>query len=533
MPRARKKFMTMKLVAALDRCKISDRNAVHILIATLEALGHDPLHFVLNRTSIREVRMKLREKYGQDIQNNLDTSVMSGAVLHWDGKLLPSLSGKSKVERLPIIISGNGFEKLLGVPSLNSGTGHDQANAVYECTSKWNLCDKVEAICCDTTSSNTGRLNGANILLEQLLEKDLLYFMCRHHILELILKSVFESKMGPSTGPSVSIFKRFQDAWPTINTENFVSGTTNIQVRNDLKDVIIDISKFIEKTLEEKHPREDYRELLELVLIFLNIKPNRGIFFRAPGAIHHARWMAKALYSIKIYIFKDQFQLTSAEEKSLRSICIFIIRVYVKAWFCAPNAAMAPFQDLELVKTLIRYSSIDEIISQNALKKICNHLWYLVPETASLSFFDENISILTKQKMVAATNNKNNMKYLKKININLKDIDCFLNKNIEDFITESSLNFFERFGINKNFLLENPEIWPTLPEYIQGKEIVKNIRVVNDAAERAVKLMTEFNEILTKDEDQKQYLLAVVTEYRKQFPDSNKQTLINKLATFT
>jgi len=33
-------------------------------------------------------------------------------------------------------------------------------------------------------------------------------------------------------------------------------------------------------------------------------------------------------------------------------------------------------------------------------KKLCGHLWYLSPETAALAFFDTNLTIETKIKMV-------------------------------------------------------------------------------------------------------------------------------------
>ena len=52
--------------------------------------------------------------------------------------------------------------------------------------------------------------------------------------------------------------------------------------------------------LEAAQPREDYRELLELAVIFLGGQPARGVRFMEPGAMHHARWMSKALYSVKI-----------------------------------------------------------------------------------------------------------------------------------------------------------------------------------------------------------------------------------------
>ena len=37
--------------------------------------------------------------------------------------------------------------------------------------------------------------------------------------------------------------------------------------------------------------------------------------------------------------------------------------------------------------------------------------------------------------------------------------------------------------------------------------------MVNDVAERSIKLMPDFNNLITRDEDQKQFLLQVVQEY--------------------
>lgn len=66
------------------------------------------------------------------------------------------------------------------------------------------LLNKTVALCCDTTSSNLGRLKGAAVLIEQMIDKDLLYLPCRHHILELVLRAAFEIKMPASTGPKVT-----------------------------------------------------------------------------------------------------------------------------------------------------------------------------------------------------------------------------------------------------------------------------------------------------------------------------------------
>jgi len=51
------------------------------------------------------------------------------------------------------------------------------------------------------------------------------------------------------------------------------------------------------------------------------------------------------------------------------------------------------------------------------------------------------------------------------------------------------------------------------------------MRVVNDIAERGVSLMEEYNKLHTTDEEQKQFLILVVKEYRQLYPNHSKKTL--------
>jgi hypothetical protein len=46
-----------------------------------------------------------------------------------------------------------------------------------------------------------------------------------------------------------------------------------------------------------------------------------------------------------------------------------------------------------------------------------------------------------------------------------------------------------------------------------GNEIIESLKVINDTAKRGVKLMEEFNEKLTKNEHQKQFVLQVPITY--------------------
>ena len=58
-------------------------------------------------------------------------------IVHWDGKLLPDLTGKEKVDRLPVLVSGEGTMKLLSVPLFPSGTSTAIANAVFASLDDW------------------------------------------------------------------------------------------------------------------------------------------------------------------------------------------------------------------------------------------------------------------------------------------------------------------------------------------------------------------------------------------------------------
>ena len=147
------------------------------------------------------------------------------------------------------------------------------------------------------------------MLLEQKLEKDLLHLACRHHMMELILTAVFNESMGASSGPDVPIFKRFQQQWEFIDVNHYDTSITHevaARVLNDSKEYMI---AFATAHLCENQPRNDYPEFLELVIIFLGGIPPRGIKFAKPGAVHHARWMAKASYTFKMWLHRIQYAL--------------------------------------------------------------------------------------------------------------------------------------------------------------------------------------------------------------------------------
>ncbi|GBN15438.1 hypothetical protein AVEN_161867-1 [Araneus ventricosus] len=68
--------------------------------------------------------------------------------------------------------------------------------AVWNVFKYWGLEDKAQILCSDTTSSNTGRINGAITFLELYADREMTYFPCRHQIYELVIRSVFEYELN-------------------------------------------------------------------------------------------------------------------------------------------------------------------------------------------------------------------------------------------------------------------------------------------------------------------------------------------------
>lgn len=104
---------------------------------------------------------------------------------------------------------------------------------------------------------------------------------------------------------------------------------------------------------------------------------------------------------------------------------------------------------------------------------------------------------------------------IKKIVIKEKDISYYTSKNLSEFVRKRTLIFFNKLNISTDFLKEDPSKWNFNEKYNDAKKMDRCIKVVNDVSERAVQLITEYNNVLTKNETEKQYILHVVKEYKK------------------
>ena len=231
----------------------------------------------------------------------------------------------------------------------------------------------------------------------------------------------------------------------------------------------MDIIEFLQNHLSrDSQPRQDYLEFIRLTLILLGandavVRDDGRLHFSPPGAYYHARWMAKGIYCLKIYLFREQFKLAH-ELQALRRICLFTATIYVKAWFTAPNSSDAPHNDLCLLQTLECFGLVDKQVAEIALEKMKRHLWYLSEDLIGLALFSDFVWNSEKEAMIAALKKPSSKTDLRRVDP--KSITAFQAKTLSDFVTERSMNLFTALKIDPKFFSDDPATWVYCPAYL-------------------------------------------------------------------
>jgi hypothetical protein len=378
----------------------------------------------------------------------------------------------------------------------------------------------------DTTASNSGLKKGACAIIENSIGEELAWVACRHHIMEVVLASVFSALFGCSSGPEVAMFKRFQQSWSYIDQEKYEVASDDMF---DGHTTILraEMVQFCKDALKDTHPREDYEEFLKLSMIFLGGADGEDkVSFRSPGAFHHARWMAKAIYSIKIFLFQHQFSLTAQEKKNVKELALFVSLIYIRFWHEAPRPVKAPLNDLLLLEQLGKYPTSK--VAKAASTAFSRHLWYLSEILIGLSLFDDRIESEVKAMMVANLQRPQLTKSLKRLDQPPHNLSPL---SLASYVTCRTNVIFEVLSVNgkmkaQSFLAKAPEEWNEDVSYQDLKKAAMAMTVVNDSAERAIALMQRYNSSLTKDEEQKQFLLQLVRRHREIYPSCSKATLM-------
>ena len=93
---------------------------------------------------------------------------------------------------------------------VDSWSGMQQKNVVVDMFTKWNISGQITGVAVDTTRSNTGQERGACKLIEDYLDKSVLWIACHccHHIYDLHINYVAEAVTGNTKDPGIKMSKK-------------------------------------------------------------------------------------------------------------------------------------------------------------------------------------------------------------------------------------------------------------------------------------------------------------------------------------
>ena len=517
--------------ATADRLGLSVRQRCMLSASVVNALGVDISTTNINRNSAWLKGKEERITKATAIRESFQCPEL--VVVHWDGKIL-TMKGNVESNRVAVYVSGldsSGFRKLLGCPETSDGTGRSEAEVVQKLLESWGVGDQVCGLVFDTTASNTGSESGACKILEDWCDISLLWLACRHHIHELHVKRVFQGIFGETKDPGVSLFRKLKSSWNSLTLDydklHKIDLTTDPEwVQEEAKQVLDWALKHLAKNT---WPRADYKELLELAIICLGGEVP-GFQFRLPGPDHHARWMSKCIYNLKLSLLLNIFEMSETEKEKVLEVSKYILIFYIKHWFESPLPAVAARNDLSFMVNILKYRHlVKPSITFSILQSCRRHLWYLVPQTVVFALVDPGLPDDQKERMArqlySLPRTKINMGKPEFPYIDFSGQEVKL-PDLADFVTSDSWLIFDKLGLlgSQDWLTIPPSLWNNFQEYRKFREFVQNVSVCNDIAERGVSLITTFIN-LTESEEQRQAMLQVVEHHRSMVVDTTKASL--------
>ena len=397
-----------------QRCGITPTALAATFEAFFESQGGDTSKVNLSYSQAWRYRAKSADTISTRI--NQDWTPPSKGVIHWDGKLMDTLDHSGIEDRLPILISGIGGAKLLGVPALPHKSSEKAGNLISAATvnllTEWKCADSVIGMVFDTTATNTGHITGGCVAIQRDLNRPLLWLACRHHVGEVLLEQVWSDlKIETSKSPEVTVFSRFKANWGRISyndIDNLCFATIPPEFQQQRQDLLTQCQLL----LQQSFVRCDYKELVQLSVLYLSGQPDKGFCFYRPGAMHRARWMAKLIYTIKMVLLAGKINdeldsgavFAAGQLEKIQRFVYFCIFTYVPWWMACPVSSTAPKNDMVLWNTCKQYTKTDKVCATAATNALSRHLWYLTEELVLLSLFSHEVPDLEKEQIVTALN---------------------------------------------------------------------------------------------------------------------------------
>lgn len=416
------------------------------------------------------------------------------------------------IHRLAIVWHCNGVNNILGMVPMPDKTAESQAQAIKQTCEEFSIeSGQIVALTCDNEMTNVGHNGGTCVLVERVLNRSLLRLMCRHHIMEIVIKDVYHHLFASGT-PNNLFYGILKETWPHLRSADFpiekfdensfteAMGPETSQVFEELKHSAI---RELLLHSRNKDVRDDYREVTLVALKFFgisqNISKSNQVKFRALINPSNARFMATTIQGMECYLFRNSIDWESQHRIHLHNVTrfsIFAALIYTRFWNRANMLFDAPVNDLRMLQELEKYRYIDEEVAKVSIGALSRHLNYMSEELAPLSLFSKKLSthekntvatklLLAVDKIVPARkNDKNHLSFKQGFDIENYN---WSSKSIVDLIGDRSHFFFDIMNLPRNFLSIDSNDWESNCDYIRAKEKIEGALIcINDGSERVV-----------------------------------------------
>lgn len=181
-----------------------------------------------------------------------------------------------------------------------------------------------------------------------------------------------------------------------------------------------------------------------------------------------------------------------------------------------------------MLHSLIAYKTVHSIISESAISAFENHYWYLTEEMVPLALWSSKVPPQERKAianaMLASKPNSTNAAFKLQGRYGMDFRKPKFPKHLTANTTLSYLvgaDSWFLFYLDSKFLLEDVSEWSNSASYTTSLTKLQAINVVNDCAERGVKLTTDFIDS-AKREDHFQNVLQVVEQDRRKHGNLRK-----------
>ena len=237
-----------------------------------------------------------------------------------------------------------------------------------------------------------------------------------------------------------------------------------------------------------------------------------------------ARWNQAGLYIPKMYKYQQLMRYSPKFVEQMKRFMKFQV-VFVPYVQTSGFSADAQVNDLEFRREMERFKDVDLEVAEAVLKTWNGHLQFLAPEYCFLTLVSDKVTPAEKKKISEAILSTPRPEVLPPAP--LKPAVTIDDKTKLPQLAKGPRTYlpFLLLNLDSSFLNLHPNEWFSDESFQRLQRFTKNFRVVNDVAEHAVQLATDYNELITRNEEQRQFLYVTVNKQRQDRADLRRKTL--------